>query len=200
MFRTSFRKLSFLRNRRDGGGPSWTPTAWLIVGHHRVMHYLVTGGAGFIGSHLVEQLLASDHKLTVLDNLSTGRMSNVESFVDRISFVHGSVLDGLLVDELMADADVCVHLAAAVGVKLIVDKPLRSLITNIRGSETVLEAAHRYRCKVLLASSSEIYGKRTSGPFSEDDDRLVGSPKVTRWAYSTAKAVDEILAFAYHRE
>jgi UDP-glucose 4-epimerase len=106
----------------------------------------------------------------------------------------------LLVDELVSDVDVVVHLAAAVGVELIVQRPLRSLLTNIRGSETVLEAAHRYRRKVLLASTSEIYGKNVHGPFREDDDRVLGSNKVSRWAYSTSKAVDEVLAFAYYRE
>jgi nucleoside-diphosphate-sugar epimerase len=164
------------------------------------MSYLVTGGAGFIGSHVVEALLARGHSVTVLDNLSTGRVDNLPAIRDRIDLVNGSVLDPLLVDELVADSDVVVHLAAAVGVRLIVERPLRSLVTNIKGSETILEAAHRYRRKVLLASTSEIYGKNSSGSFREDDDRVLGSNKVSRWAYSTAKAVDEILAFAYHRE
>jgi nucleoside-diphosphate-sugar epimerase len=117
-----------------------------------------------------------------------------------IDFVPGSVLDPLLVDELVASVDVVVHLAAAVGVRLIVEEPLKSFITNIKGSENILEASHRYRRKVLLASTSEIYGKNTRAPYSEDDDRVLGSPKVSRWAYSTAKAVDEILAYAYYRE
>jgi UDP-glucose 4-epimerase len=115
-------------------------------------------------------------------------------------FVHGSVLDPLLVDELVAGADVVVHLAAAVGVQLVVQRPLHSLLTNIRGSETVLEAAHRYRRKVLVASTSEVYGKNDRTPFREDDDRVLGSNKVSRWGYSTSKAVDEILAFGYHSE
>lgn len=138
--------------------------------------------------------------MTVLDNLATGRVENLESIAGRFQMVHGSVLDALLVDDLVADSDVVVHLAAAVGVRLIVEKPLHSLITNIRGSETVLEAAHRYRRKVLITSTSEIYGKNTDGPFKEDDDRVLGSTRVSRWGYSTSKAVDEILAFAYHRE
>ena len=161
--------------------------------------YLVTGGAGFIGSHLTEAL-CQENQVTVLDNLSTGRLDNLDDFGGRVRFVHGSVLDALLVDELVAEADVVVHLAASVGVKLIVERPLHSLLTNIKGSETVLEAAHRYRAKVLLASTSEVYGKSRGGAFSEDDDRLLGSNKVSRWGYSTSKAVDEILAFAYHRE
>ena len=164
------------------------------------MRYLVTGGAGFIGSHLVEALIERGDEVTVIDNLATGDLSNLSSVEGRFRMVHGSVLDALLVDDLVADADVVVHLAAAVGVKLIVEKPLHSLITNIRGSETVLEAAHRYRRKVLIASTSEIYGKNDNAPFKEDDDRVLGSTKVNRWGYSTSKAVDEILAFAYYRE
>jgi UDP-glucose 4-epimerase len=138
----------------------------------------------------------------VLDNLSTGRLQNLDPICHhpRFRFVHGSVLDELMVDELVHDCDVVVHLAAAVGVRLIVEQPLRSFTTNIRGSETVLDAAHRYRRRILLASTSEIYGKNGGRPLAEDADRLLGSPTVARWAYSTAKAVDEILAYAYHRE
>ena len=164
------------------------------------MRYLITGGAGFIGSHAVDAILERGDDVVVLDNLSTGQLRNLEHVGNRIEMVHGSVLDTLLVDELVSECDVILHLAAAVGVKLIVDHPLRSFITNIRGSETVLEAAHRYRKKVLLASTSEIYGKNLDAPFSEDDDRILGSNKIARWGYSTSKAVDEILAFAYHRE
>ena len=164
------------------------------------MHYLITGGAGFIGSYFADALLAQDDDVTVLDNFSTGRMNNLKHLDGQVQLVHGSVLDALLVDELVAEAEVVIHLAAAVGVRLIVERPLRSFVTNIRGSETIFEAAHRYRRKVLLTSTSEIYGKRSTGAFHEDDDRVLGSPKVSRWAYSTAKAVDEILAFAYSRE
>ena len=166
------------------------------------MTYLVTGGAGFIGSHLVDALLARGDRVIVLDNLSTGQLSNLAAAGARpnFRFVHGSVLDELVVDELVHQCDVVVHLAAAVGVKLVVEQPLKSLTTNIRGSEIVIEAAHRYRRKILLASTSEIYGKNSSGPLDEGADRILGSPAVVRWAYSTAKAVDEILANAYHRE
>ena len=164
--------------------------------------YLVTGGAGFIGSHLVEALLDRGESVVVLDDLSTGRLTNLEVVRDHphFRFVQGSVLDELMVDELVYGSDVVFHLAAAVGVRLIVERPLRSFTTNIRGSETVLDAAHRYRRRIVLASTSEIYGKNGGRPLTEDADRLLGSPTVARWSYSTAKAVDEILAYAYHRE
>lgn len=164
--------------------------------------YLVTGGAGFIGSHLTEALLARGDEVVVLDNLSTGRLQNLDAAQAHpgFRFIQGSVLDELVVDELVHQTDVVVHLAAAVGVKLIVDQPLRSFTTNIEGTATVIEAAHRYRRPILLASTSEIYGKNTNVPLAEDDDRILGSPSVARWSYSTAKAVDEILAYAYHRE
>lgn len=166
------------------------------------MRYLITGGAGFIGSHLADALVGAGHEVVALDNLSTGRATNIAHLDGhpRFRFVHGSVLDEVLVDDLVRGADVVVHLAAAVGVQLIVRHPLRSLMTNIRGTEVVLGAAHRYRVKALLASTSEIYGKNGKGPLREDDDRVIGSPGVARWAYSTAKAVDEILAYAYHKE
>jgi UDP-glucose 4-epimerase len=140
--------------------------------------------------------------VVALDNLSTGDPTNIEGLVrePRFSFVQGSVLDSLLVDELVAEVDVIVHLAAAVGVRLIVDQPLKSLITNIRGSEIVLDAAWKRGVKTLLTSTSEIYGKNSAGPLSETSDRILGPPSVARWAYSTSKAVDEILALAYHRE
>ena len=164
--------------------------------------YLVTGGSGFIGSHLVEALLARGDLVVVLDNLSTGRLRNLERVEKHpnLRIEHGSVLDELKVDELVHTCDVVVHLAAAVGVRLIVDQPLRSFTTNIRGSEIVIESAHRYRRQILLASTSEIYGKNGVQPLSEEADRVLGSPTIARWAYSTAKAVDEILAYAYHRE
>ncbi|WP_031167257.1 NAD-dependent epimerase/dehydratase family protein [Streptosporangium roseum] len=164
--------------------------------------YLITGGSGFVGSHLTDALLARGDSVVILDNLSTGRSANLAHAVGnpRLRVVHGSVLDELMVDELVHRCDVVVHLAAAVGVKLIVEQPLRSLTTNIRGSEIVIEAAHRYRRKILVTSTSEIYGKNSSGPLTELSDRILGSPAVVRWAYSTAKAVDEILANAYHKE
>lgn len=164
--------------------------------------YLITGGAGFIGGHLAEPLLERGDRVVALDDLSTGRLNNLDHIGGHANFrfVQGSVLDELVVDELAHTSDVIVHLAAAVGVQLIVDQPLRSFTTNIRGTEIVLDAAHRYRRKVLVASTSEIYGKNGHGPLRETDDRLIGAPSVARWGYSTAKAVDEVLAFAYHRE
>jgi UDP-glucose 4-epimerase len=164
--------------------------------------YLITGGAGFIGSHLVETLLGRDDTVVAFDNLSTGRLRNLDHLGSHpnLTFVQGSVLDELAVDRLVHQCDVIVHLAAAVGVKLIVDEPLHSFTTNIRGSEIVIESAFRHRKPILVTSTSEIYGKNTDVPLKEDDDRVLGSPTIARWAYSTAKAVDEILAYAYHRE
>jgi len=166
------------------------------------MRYLVTGGAGFIGSHLSDALLARGDEVTVLDDLSTGDPSNLAEArgAPGFRFVEGSILDHPLVAALAAQADVVVHLAAAVGVKLIVERPLESLITNIRGTEIVLDAAAGTGCKVLITSTSEIYGKNAAGPVKEDDDRVLGSPFKARWSYSTAKAVDEILAKAYWRD
>ncbi|MEV5744006.1 NAD-dependent epimerase/dehydratase family protein [Microbispora rosea] len=164
--------------------------------------YLITGGSGFVGSHLTDALLARGDSVVVLDDLSTGRTANLAHHAGhpRMRVVRGSVLDELVVDELVHECDVVVHLAAAVGVKLIVERPLRSLTTNIRGSEIVIEAAHRYRRKILVTSTSEIYGKNSTGPLPEGADRILGSPDIVRWAYSTAKAVEEILANAYHQE
>jgi UDP-glucose 4-epimerase len=164
--------------------------------------FLVTGGAGFIGSHLTDRLLARGESVTVVDNLSTGRLSNLAdaSTHANFEFVPGSIMDAVLIDELIHDADVVIHLAAAVGVQLIVDEPLRSFLTNVRGSEVVIEHAHRYGRKILVASTSEVYGKNTSDLLSEDSDRVLGPPSIARWSYSTSKAVDEILAFSYHRE
>ena len=166
------------------------------------MRVLITGGAGFIGSHLTDLLISQGHEVIVLDDLSTGRHDNIRQHLDdpRFDFVLGSVLQDHLTDQVMRRCDVVVHLAAAVGVELIVGKPLESLATNIRGSEVVLEAAHRHGRKVLVASSSEIYGKNDSDLLTEEDDRILGSPLKTRWSYSEAKAIEEVLAYAYWRE
>jgi UDP-glucose 4-epimerase len=163
---------------------------------------LVTGGAGFIGSHLADHLIASGDHVTALDDLSTGRYANIRHLLDNphFRFVETSVLHMGKLESEVAAADVVYHLAAAVGVQLIVDRPLQSMITNIKGTENVLEAAERHRKKILIASTSEIYGKSQNGPFKEEDDRLLGSPRKLRWSYSTSKAVDEILAFVYYKE
>jgi UDP-glucose 4-epimerase len=163
---------------------------------------MITGGAGFIGSHLSEKLLSERQQVVVLDNLSTGRYENIEPllFDKSFEFVEGDILDASLVDKLVEKVDCVYHLAAAVGVSLIVNKPLESLTTNIKGSEIVLEAALRYRKKILITSTSEIYGKNVNGPLKEDDDRILGSPLKSRWSYSTAKAVDEMLAYNYWKE
>jgi UDP-glucose 4-epimerase len=160
---------------------------------------LVTGGAGFIGSHLIDALLSRGISVIALDNLSTGRHTNLRQHAGNpnMNFVLGSVLDVDLVDEAVSQCDVVFHLAAAVGVRLIVEQPLESLVTNIRGSEVVLEHAHKHGKKVLVTSTSEVYGKSRDLPLREEGDRLLGSPLVGRWSYSTSKAVDEILAHAY---
>src|SRR3990167_3096969 len=166
------------------------------------MRILITGGAGFIGSHLAEYLLQRKTQVIVIDNLSTGRYENIEHLLNNkeFEFVEGDILDVVLVDKLVEKVDCIFHLAAAVGVDLIVKKPLESLTTNIKGSEVILDAALRYRKKILITSTSEIYGKNINGPLKEDDDRILGSPLKTRWSYSTAKAVDEMLAYIYYKE
>ncbi len=166
------------------------------------MKVLITGGAGFIGSHLSERLVAEGHTVTALDDLSTGRRENLASLAghNRFGFHEGSVLDPALVQKLTDDADIIFHLAAAVGVKLIMDEPSRSILTNINGTETVLKAALKDNKPVFIASTSEVYGKATKFPFSEDDDLTIGATKNLRWSYASAKQLDEFLALAYARE
>ena len=166
------------------------------------MKILITGGAGFIGSHLADELITSGNDVIVLDDLSTGRFENIAHLEgnSNFHFVEGTILNDSLVDKLVERSDVVYHLAAAVGVDLIVKKPLESLTTNIKGSEVVLEMVHRYHKKVLITSTSEIYGKNVNGPLKEEDDRILGSPLKTRWGYSTAKAVDEMLGYIYWKE
>jgi UDP-glucose 4-epimerase len=166
------------------------------------MRVFITGGAGFIGSHLAEQLLDRGDRVTVLDNLSTGGMENIAHLVGREGFEHrvGSAIDAPLVSELVDTADVTVHLAAAVGVRLIVERPVHTIETNVRGTEVVLDAAAKKRKLVVLASTSEVYGKGIKIPFAEDDDLKLGPTVHSRWAYACSKALDEWLALAYHRE
>jgi len=160
---------------------------------------LITGGAGFIGSHLTDRLVADGHQVTVLDNLATGRKENLAAHLEAntIKFVEGSILDLLLIENLISETEYIFHLAAAVGVFNIVNHPLDSLLTNIRGTENVLEAAHKYSKPVFVTSSSEVYGKNVSDSLKESDDRILGAPVTLRWTYSEAKAIDESLAYAY---
>lgn len=166
------------------------------------MKILITGGAGFIGSHLAEKLLKQNHTVSILDNLSTGKLSNISHLAGNPKFKYkiDTILKSDVLEKLIKESDQIYHLAAAVGVKYIIDNPLLSLRTNIVGAENVLELANKYKKKVLLASTSEIYGKSNKVPFKEEDDRILGSTYISRWSYSSAKAIDEFFALAYFRE
>lgn len=166
------------------------------------MHILVTGGAGFIGSHLSERLIRDGHSVTVLDDLSTGQMSNLTDLLshEKFEFVEGTILDRDLIMKLVKPAEVVFHLAAAVGVKLIMDEPSRSILTNVSGTENVLDAALKTKAHTFIASSSEVYGKTTNFPFREDGDLTIGATKNLRWSYACAKTLDEFLALAHARE
>lgn len=163
------------------------------------MRILITGGAGFIGSHLTDRLVADGHQITILDNLATGRKENLAAHLGgtSVTFIEGSILDLPLLDGLIKETEYVFHLAAAVGVFNIVNHPLDSLMTNIRGTENVLESAHKYSKPVFVTSSSEVYGKNDSDSLKESDDRILGAPVTLRWSYSEAKAIDESLAYAY---
>lgn len=166
------------------------------------MHILVTGGAGFIGSHLSRALLARGDSVAVLDNMSTGRFENIEPLVGRpgFSFAIDDLNNALVLDRLASQADAIVHLAAAVGVKLVVEQPTETIETNVLGTHAVLDAARRYRCRTLIASTSEVYGKGVRIPFAEDDDLLLGPSSRSRWSYAVSKLLDEFLGLAAHRE
>ena len=166
------------------------------------MKTAITGGAGFIGSHLTEYLLGAGDEVVVLDNLSTGRLSNLDPVLDnrKLRFIEGDILDRAAVDDAVRGADRVFHLAAAVGVHLIVDKPLESLRTNIHGTEVVLDATLDAGASLLLASTSEVYGKNAADSLPEDSDRILGSPLKSRWTYAAAKGIDEAFAHAYWRE
>ncbi len=165
-------------------------------------HILITGGAGFIGSHLAERLLKAGYRVTSIDDLSTGLQSNLDLLQVYPEFrsVIGDIRDEVTLDRLTSEADAVIHLAAAVGVALVVERPLATLQINIQGTESVLKAARRYNRRVLLASTSEVYGKNTKLPFSEDDDRTLGPTTIARWGYAASKELDEFLAMAYYYE
>ena len=166
------------------------------------MRVLITGGAGFIGSHLTEKLLSLGWSVTCIDDLSTGSVDNLSAVRDnpRFLFYADTIFNRRLTTNLVSDADVVFHLAAAVGVKRIVDFPVQTIETNVEGSEIVLEAAAGKKKRIFIASTSEVYGKSTKIPFSETDDLVLGSTYNSRWAYACSKAIDEFLALAYHRE
>lgn len=166
------------------------------------MHVLVTGGAGFIGSHLCERLLKDGHLVDVIDDLSTGNIANLKNCMgnEKFNFYNDSVINEKMMYTLIDKSDMIYHLAAAVGVQLIVDQPVRTIVTNIKGTEVVLEIAKKFQRKVLIASTSEIYGKSERFPFKEDDDSVLGSTTYSRWSYACSKAIDEFLGLAYHRQ
>jgi len=166
------------------------------------MKALVTGGAGFIGSHLAEKLLSAGNSVDVIDDLSTGSMRNIQGCRENTAFqfVLGSAMDEQLMNMLVDRNDIIFHLAAAVGVNLIVREPVRTIETNIKGTEVVLEIAKKFRRPVVIASSSEVYGKSEKVPFSEDDDCVFGPTTFSRWSYACSKAIDEFLGLAYHRQ
>jgi UDP-glucose 4-epimerase len=166
------------------------------------MRYLITGGAGFIGSHLVDALTTRGDSVVVLDDLSTGRRENLEHVLDSglVDFIEGSAVNEGVVDDCMRSVDRCVHLASAVGVQLVVSRPLETLQRNVRGNDVVISTAARYRCPLLFASTSEVYGKHSDGALAEDSDRILGPPSKLRWSYATAKTFGEALAYSYARE
>ena len=166
------------------------------------MHYLLTGGAGFIGSHLAERLLKDGHSLTILDDFSTGREANISHLRSNSKFelIRDTVTNEQTAALVVSKADAIFHLAAAVGVKLVAEEPVRTIRTTIHGTEVVLDSAHRFGKPVLITSSSEVYGKGTRVPFREEDDVLMGATKFSRWCYAYSKGIDEFLGLAYHKQ
>jgi UDP-glucose 4-epimerase len=164
------------------------------------MRVLITGGAGFIGSHLADHYVNAGHSVTLIDNFSTGSQSNIAHLEDKVTSIDGDIRNIDLVDHLIKDSDLVLHMAAALGVNTILESPLESMSTNIAGSEVVLNAAAKYNKRIIIASTSEIYGKNPKQPLSETDDRVVGAPQKIRWTYSDAKAIEEAMAFALHQE
>jgi UDP-glucose 4-epimerase len=170
--------------------------------HQQQQRYLITGGAGFIGSHLAERLVRDGHHVTLLDDLSTGRVENISGILGNpgVAFVRDSVENDATVNTLMAQCDGVFHLAAAVGVQLVLDQPVRTIRTTIHGTEVVLDAANRFQRPVLITSSSEVYGKGAKVPFHEDDDVVMGPTRTTRYCYAYCKGIDEFLGLAYHKQ
>jgi UDP-glucose 4-epimerase len=164
------------------------------------MRILLTGGAGFIGSHLADHYVAKGDQVTILDNFSTGSQENIAHLAGRVTTVDGDIRNVELVEMLTIDADLVLHMAAALGVNTILESPLESMSTNITGSEVVLNAAAKFNKRIIIASTSEIYGKNPKQPLNETDDRVVGAPQKIRWTYSDAKAIEEAMAFALHQE
>jgi UDP-glucose 4-epimerase len=166
------------------------------------MQVLITGGAGFIGSHLTQRLLARGDRVAVLDNLSTGTLENIQPLIGhpRFAFAIDDLSNELVLDRLASQADAIVHLAAAVGVQLVVERPTETIEINVMGTHAVLKAARRYRCRTLIASTSEVYGKGVRVPFNEDDDLLLGASSRSRWSYAASKLLDEFLGLAAYRE
>ena len=164
------------------------------------MRVFITGGAGFIGSHLADHYVAAGHEVTLLDNFSTGSKTNIAHLEGKVATVDGDIRNIELVESLTKDADLVLHMAAALGVNTILESPLESMSTNITGSEVILNAAAKFNKRIIIASTSEIYGKNPKQPLSETDDRVVGAPQKIRWTYSDAKAIEEAVAFALHQE
>ena len=164
------------------------------------MRVFITGGAGFIGSHLADHYVNAGHTVTLIDNFSTGSKSNIAHLNGKVTSIDGDIRDIELIDQLTKDSDLVLHMAAALGVNTILESPLESMSTNITGSEVVLNAATKYKKRVIIASTSEIYGKNPKQPLNESDDRVVGAPQKIRWTYSDAKAIEEAMAFALHQE
>jgi UDP-glucose 4-epimerase len=164
------------------------------------MRVFITGGAGFIGSHLADHYVAAGDQLTILDNFSTGSKTNIAHLEGKVTTVNGDIRNVELVESLTKDTDLVLHMAAALGVNTILESPLESISTNITGSEVVLNAAAKFNKRIIIASTSEIYGKNPKQPLNETDDRVVGAPQKIRWTYSDAKAIEEAMAFALHQE
>ena len=164
------------------------------------MRVFITGGAGFIGSHLADHYVNAGHQVTLLDNFSTGSHQNIAHLENKVTVVNGDIRNVELIDQLTKESDLVLHMAAALGVNTILESPIESMSTNITGSEVVLHAAVKHNKRIIIASTSEIYGKNPKQPLSETDDRVVGAPQKIRWTYSDAKAIEEAMAFALHQE